>query len=365
MVPMNVAVVPYSRSTDPGNLAKVTAALQVQVARDFGPIWGIDATVTPLPSLDDVPPGYIVVALVESLPNDRGGVHYAVAQRPVGLVKYSDSWSLMASHELLEMICDPWGNRVMPGRSPIHDQGQVEYLLEICDPCQACTYLIDGVLVSDFVTPEYYATSWTEGLRYSFLGSVKKPRDVLDGGYITWRVPGSEQLWQQIGDGQPKQLGSSILAGLSMRGYVDAKTQTDTVSVDPPFPNKEIVADAIYAYEQAALAAKRYGGALRRDIGRMIGDTAAGKKRAQVDELPLLKELAKNDAVRKRYKLDTHAEMRRHGLDPDGVPETAPNLAPKEVFAWVVARIEAADIFGDGVSFLGGPLWWLAGLGGG
>ena len=39
-----------------------------------------------------------------------------------------DVWSLTASHECLEMLADPFGNRLIAGDSPKPDQGRVQIL---------------------------------------------------------------------------------------------------------------------------------------------------------------------------------------------------------------------------------------------
>ena len=38
--------------------------------------------------------------------------------QPFALVQVNRTWSLTVSHEAIEMISDPWGNRVVPGGSP-------------------------------------------------------------------------------------------------------------------------------------------------------------------------------------------------------------------------------------------------------
>ena len=40
------------------DITRVAAALQKQMARDFGPLWDVRATVDAFASLDDVPLGY-------------------------------------------------------------------------------------------------------------------------------------------------------------------------------------------------------------------------------------------------------------------------------------------------------------------
>jgi hypothetical protein len=64
-----------------------------------------------------------------------------------------------------------------------------KYLIEACDPCQACSYDISGVLVSDFITPHYFEPHLLPGVRYSFTGAITAPRQVLRGGYLTLDRP--------------------------------------------------------------------------------------------------------------------------------------------------------------------------------
>jgi hypothetical protein len=77
------------------------------------------------------------------------------------------------------------------------NDGDVEYIAEICDPCQAdeCAYLVNGdQLVSDFVLPAFYKGSWLG--KYSFANHIAEPRQVLPHGYMTWRSPVTDEWWQ-------------------------------------------------------------------------------------------------------------------------------------------------------------------------
>ena len=64
-----------------------------------------------------------------------------------------DQVSITLSHELLEMLVDPAGDRVIQAADldPYSGGQQVKYLVEVCDPVAAYSYEIDGVAVSDFV----------------------------------------------------------------------------------------------------------------------------------------------------------------------------------------------------------------------
>src|SRR5262249_19529619 len=107
-------------------------------------------------------------------------------------------WTLNASHECLEMLADPSGDNFWRVESPAPGWGPVEILLEVCDPCTTpeFAYQIDGVVVSDFYTPQYFDPVLAPGVRYSFTGSIAKPLEVLRGGYITWREPVSGDWFQ-------------------------------------------------------------------------------------------------------------------------------------------------------------------------
>src|SRR5262249_16165419 len=66
---------------------------------------------------------------------------------------------------------------------------RVTYLVEVCDPSEAGEngYQVNGVLVSDFYTPNFFDPVAADGVRYSFTGAVEAPLTVLPGGYISWQ----------------------------------------------------------------------------------------------------------------------------------------------------------------------------------
>jgi hypothetical protein len=196
MLPIHLALVSMVPAIDFGELSSVSAALQKQLIRDFGPIWNVEATVDVFAKLEDVPLGYWKILVVDTFA--KGGQHRDRNNQPYALVAAGSSWSLVASHEALEMLADPFGNRLVAGESPIDGQGRVEFLVEVCDPCQGdqCAYRVNGILVSDFFTPSYFDPVRADGVRYSFTGSVTRPRQVLAGGYLTWREPTAGEWFQ-------------------------------------------------------------------------------------------------------------------------------------------------------------------------
>jgi hypothetical protein len=147
----------------------------------------------------------------------------------------SDSWSLTASHEMLEMLADPFGKRVIPGKSPKRGQGRVEFLVEVCDPCEAdrFAYTVNDILVSDFYTPDYFDPTHSEATRYSYTGAITRPRQVLRGGYLSWHDPVSDHWWQEVYFGQRREfrdLGVFDAKAGSLRSWIDG--QTDHPGID-------------------------------------------------------------------------------------------------------------------------------------
>ena len=148
----------------------------------------------------------------------------------------SDEWTIDASHETLEMLVDPYGNRLqsstaiaISGDSVTDSTGQFNYLVEACDPCEAdgYAYSIQGVAVSDFLTPHFYDPVVTPGTRYSYGGNIKAPRQLLPGGYISY-IDMETNEWQQIlwvDPNKPPTLNDlgPAPAGKSLRVWVDSK----------------------------------------------------------------------------------------------------------------------------------------------
>jgi len=216
-------------------LTRVAAALQKQVVRDFGPIWDVQASVSAFASLDDVPLGYWPLIVVQDV-KDAAGYHTDQNGQPLAFIEYGRSWSLTASHECLEMLADPFGNRVIAGQSPMQGQGRVEFLVEVSDPSedQANAYRVNNVLVSDFYTPHFFDPVTAGGVQYSFTGAITEPRQVLPGGYLSWHDPVSDHWFQQTYFGASssfRDLGVFQKDGRSIREIIDALTpQTKRLS---------------------------------------------------------------------------------------------------------------------------------------
>jgi hypothetical protein len=217
-------------------MQETAAALGIQVSRDVSPIWNVNATVQWLPNPKKIPSGVWPIFLVGSLPPGEGGFHLDKKNQPYAEViatPDSNDWTIDASHEFVEMLVDPMGNRLQTSRAIaisgdeiVDTTGEFDYLVEACDPCEdnSFAYSIQGIAVSDFITPHFYDPVVKVGTDYSFGGNVKAPRQILQNGYISFINTAQDEVQQILFFGTPelKDLGSA--SGSSLRQFVDSKT---------------------------------------------------------------------------------------------------------------------------------------------
>jgi hypothetical protein len=227
-------------------------ALNIQVTKHLRKCWTSvpEATVFELKAAQkfdaktNAPPGIWPVILTDKLAGGYGGFHLTNHYQPyaeVSVADDSDDWTIAASHEILEMLVDPSGHRLVPGRGitcagrKIEDaEGESEYVFEICDPCEAKSYAykIGDTWVSDFATPDYYACTPVPNARYSFRHNIGAPRRILPGGYITWVEPGTRRIQQIVWLNKAQdmkfvdQLGLATQVGsANLREFVDKETR--------------------------------------------------------------------------------------------------------------------------------------------
>src|SRR4051794_12506288 len=286
MLAVNLALVSEVEGHDPSDVARVAAALQRQAVRDFGPLWKVPATVDAFPRLEDVPVGYwpMIVETDIKTPG-AAGVHEDKDGQPFALIAMSHSWSLTASHEMLEMLADPFGKRVMPGRSPKRGQGRVEFLVEVCDPSEAdqFAYTVNDILVSDFYTPHYFDPHKAEGVRYSFTGALTKPRQVLRGGYLSWHDPVSDHWWQEIYFGQKREyrdLGVFDASAGSLRAWVDGQTDHPGIDKGLKKSNRNLKA-AVSVGKETSKAATARAKSWRAVVNELKKDKGGKRRRTQ------------------------------------------------------------------------------------
>jgi len=100
---------------------------------------------------------------------------------PPDVEALSNEWTISFSHEVLELLADPVSSYV---HRPETTQA---WMLEVCDPIEdnQFAYQIDGVMVSDFITPNYYDPHYRGGA-VDFRGHLNTPYTILEGGYMSF-----------------------------------------------------------------------------------------------------------------------------------------------------------------------------------
>jgi hypothetical protein len=210
---ITIALVNQSTVVSDVDVAKCAAALQKQVTNDFCPAWGIDAKVIQVSREMELLGHWQLIILDDSDQAGALGYHDITADGlPLGKVfARTDrdnglSWTVTASHELLEMLADPFVDAVVPvstGRFT-----GVMFALEVCDPCEADSqgYLIDAVQVSDFVTPAWFRRGAKPP--YDKRGLIQRPLQVLRGGYASYMRFTTLRGWQQINNETQRRHGT-------------------------------------------------------------------------------------------------------------------------------------------------------------
>jgi len=203
---MLIAILNQSKLVDDADAQAMTEAVAKQVRYDAAPIWDrAPAAVVFYKTASAVPQGSHGIAIVDTIKNqpkgvlgfhteDMGGKLWGVvAAKPEldagGKVTTGD-WSVSSvlSHEVLEMFVDPncnlWAN---DGKGGV-------YSFEVCDPVEAPTYAVDGISVSNFVTPAWFDPLAAKGAGAQFdkLGKLPGPFSMLKGGYLVYTSAGKE-----------------------------------------------------------------------------------------------------------------------------------------------------------------------------
>jgi hypothetical protein len=210
---IQISVINESTVLADKDVAPVVAALQKQVTNDFAPVWGTPAQLTIVPKGNQPPNGsWWLVLLDDSDQANALGYHDLTSEGlPIGKVfaasdlKAGTSWTVTASHELLEMLGDPNINLTVFVESS--NTAGVLYAYEVCDACEddSLGYQIDGVLLSDFVYPSWFESFRAEGsTQFDRMNKIQNPFQLLTGGYIGIFNVNSGSGWQQqTGDKRP------------------------------------------------------------------------------------------------------------------------------------------------------------------
>jgi len=171
-------------------VAAIIPPLQIQVSRDLATAWGIIASVFFVPRGASPTKGHWWLVLLDNS-DVAGALGYhdiTTEGLPIGKVFVTTtqqaglSWTVTTSHELAEMLVDPDVNLA----AQVSDTRFYAY--EVGDPVEADAlgYLINGVLLSDFVTPAWFeALVHPVGTLFDHAGHLTGPLQLAAGGYIS------------------------------------------------------------------------------------------------------------------------------------------------------------------------------------
>lgn len=164
-------------------------AVNRQVTEDFLPIWGagfecaiMRGGTAPVQSVH-APQAAIYVIDNPRIPLALQHHAAQTMHLPTGFV-FADlaDWTVSLSHELLELIIDPNCRAYLPGPDPRPQAAPGDWVwhtYEVCDAVERTEYQIDGVSVSNFVTPAYFGAEGTDRARTDFLGIGVAPFGLL------------------------------------------------------------------------------------------------------------------------------------------------------------------------------------------
>lgn len=179
-----ISVINFSPDVQDQDAQEAIRAVNRQVVEDFMPIWGSAyllrlhaASFNPADpdSLAEEPvrgEGVIYLVDEQALPGALGYHDMNTRALPVGFVFVLNptDWTVTLSHEVLELIIDPTVNIFVPGPDPRDPTKIVLHTYEVCDAVERTTYKIDGVLLSNFLSPSYFTITDEPGTRNDFLG---------------------------------------------------------------------------------------------------------------------------------------------------------------------------------------------------
>lgn len=197
---VQIAVINESTAISDADVQRMIPAFDQQWNKDLAPVWGVDEATFGFTAKGQTPSAgsWWVVFLDNS---DQAGAlaYHDLTNEGLPISKVfvktllgdNASISVGATHEICEMAVDPWLN------SAYQDPQGVFWAGEVCDPVESDQYgyQIGGVLVTDFVTPNWFGHQHVQG-QIDLRNQARTPFEVLSGGYAQKFQPG--QGWTQV-----------------------------------------------------------------------------------------------------------------------------------------------------------------------
>ena len=177
----------------------------------------------------EAPAGVGVMTFVNKGPVKGALAYHTVQNGAASIVIYAGtgdyygfSNSISATHELQELAADPFISNVVQGwpydyywleqkNGNIKQEAQfgvLGWFGEVSDPVESDFYVIDGVKISDFVTPAWFNAGG--GSRYDFMGLCPQPFWVRPGGYAQYLSDLGWNLVENWRSGVPTDRGFSF-----------------------------------------------------------------------------------------------------------------------------------------------------------
>ena len=250
----------------------------------------------------------------------RGGWSYWIIQTRPGSLGYHDltpnslplgkvfagtdkqggyQWTVTASHEILEMLVDPDINLCA---SVTNADGTLRlYAYEVADACEADQYgyLINGILVSDFVYPAWFESfRQPNSTQFDYQSKITAAIQLLPGGYIGIYDTSSTSGWTQLtAQGSPMnyemraRVGSRRERRRILRSHW-LKSQPVARAAAPRKARLQTIRNPVYSLMQSALhqTLKRRGTAalhLSADHPSMMAFYEAAQNRIKTRNAPV------------------------------------------------------------------------------
>jgi hypothetical protein len=193
-----IQVVNHSTVVTKSALADVTKALQLQLERDFSPVWGSYVALALVESYDQTKESMLI--LDDATQADALGYHALVkkTRTPVGFVFARTSaedgvlWSVPYSHEVHEQAVDPFCAAAWVG---VWESYHAAIALETDDAVEMDTYDVLGFPMSNFVFPGWFDVTQATPGPLDQMGKVSKPCEIRPGGYMS--VTMNLQSWSE------------------------------------------------------------------------------------------------------------------------------------------------------------------------
>jgi hypothetical protein len=246
---MRISIANISSKVTTAEFSATVHAVGRQVNQDFAPLWGMDADVRGIAMSRNTKPNpelsvSDVILYVGELDDDPQKVADAIGYHdlnnkgiPYGFiftdvaVKVGEKWSTTLSHEVLELLADPDVNLLVVAPHPKNPKGVVLRSYEVCDPVQADSYDIDGIAVSNFVTPLYFARLPSPNTtRTNYLNLGLDRFGVRKGGYFSYFDLATKKWSDVYGEGAEQRNRAKESLGIARRMRRHAGLELASVS---------------------------------------------------------------------------------------------------------------------------------------